>query len=516
MKISHASRPSRIIKTEAGRQGGFVMLKFALLLVPLLMMVGFSVDIGYWYNRTASIQKAADAAALAGVVWLPDTASATTQARTVAQRNGFEHGVDGVTVEVESVIGQTRRLRVTISDPSVGSFFYEGLTGRRIPIGRAATAEYVLPVPLGSPQNVFGTDPTLPASQRANLWGNIHGPKTNSISGDAFAPSCRGSENCATQTNDSYRPAGYLYAIDVPAGVTGMDIQIYDAGLAVRTAENIETGDTNYGGGTDRTTTVWTVYNRDSTEVDVTDNPVATSSLCSSTPASPWNGSVAGQAVWSIPEQNSATGAQAPFKNNWASICRRTGGATAGRYLLRVQTTGNGSGANRYAIRVQASSTVKPRISGYGDMSMYNNVSAGNAEFFLAEVEPAHRGKTLELKLYDPGEVSRFSNGTGGNGTMEIIAPSGSVAPSCGASDTGGVLTGTLSPCRFATATGGTARFNGQWVTIRIAIPTTYSCTMGTIPGCWWKIRYIIDGQGNDTTTWSAQVVGDPVHLVEE
>ena len=76
MKISHTPRPSRVIKTEVGRQGGFVLLKFALLLVPLLLMVGFSVDVGYWYNRTAAIQKAADAAALAGVVWLPDTGTA--------------------------------------------------------------------------------------------------------------------------------------------------------------------------------------------------------------------------------------------------------------------------------------------------------------------------------------------------------------------------------------------------------------------------------------------------------
>ena len=30
------------------------------------------------------------------------------------------------------------------------------------------------------------------------------------------------------------------------------------------------------------------------------------------------------------------------------------------------------------------------------------------------------------------------------------------------------------------------------------------------------EFYYIIDGQGNDTTTWAAQVIGDPVHLIEE
>lgn len=35
------------------------------LLIPLLLMVGLSVDVGSWYNRSSDIQKAADAAALA-------------------------------------------------------------------------------------------------------------------------------------------------------------------------------------------------------------------------------------------------------------------------------------------------------------------------------------------------------------------------------------------------------------------------------------------------------------------
>jgi hypothetical protein len=65
---------------------------------------------------------------------------------------------------------------------------------------------------------------------------------------------------------------------------------------------------------------------------------------------------------------------------------------------------------------------------------------------------------------------------------------------------------------------GGAAQFNGAWVTLQIDIPNTYSCTLGvtTTAGCWWKIKYIISGQGNDTTTWSADIIGDPVHLVEE
>lgn len=59
-------------------------------------------------------------------------------------------------------------------------------------------------------------------------------------------------------------------------------------------------------------------------------------------------------------------------------------------------------------------------------------------------------------------------------------------------------------------------KFNGAFVALAVPIPTTYNCTLGTLPGCWWKIRYIINGQANDTTTWSADIIGDPVHLIED
>ena len=126
IRIGHSPRRSRVITTDfARRQGGFVLLKFALLLVPLLLMVGFSVDVGYWYNRTAAIQKAADAAALAGVVWLPDLDKAEDYALEAAARNGFVDGVDQISVDVSQVQGNEHQLRVRITDPSVGSYFYE-------------------------------------------------------------------------------------------------------------------------------------------------------------------------------------------------------------------------------------------------------------------------------------------------------------------------------------------------------------------------------------------------------
>ncbi len=71
--------------TTPPRQRGYVLVTFALLLVPLLLLAGLSIDVGSWYNRASDMRKAADAAALAGVVWLPNEAAARSNLGTKGQ-----------------------------------------------------------------------------------------------------------------------------------------------------------------------------------------------------------------------------------------------------------------------------------------------------------------------------------------------------------------------------------------------------------------------------------------------
>ena len=58
---------------------------------------------------------------------------------------------------------------------------------------------------------------------------------------------------------------------------------------------------------------------------------------------------------------------------------------------------------------------------------------------------------------------------------------------------------------------------------MKLQIPTDYGCA-SPIPPCvevnppldgWYKIRYI-SSFPFDVTTWSVDIVGDPVHLVHE
>jgi hypothetical protein len=205
----------------------------------------------------------------------------------------------------------------------------------------------------------------------------------------------------------------------------------------------------------------------------------------------------------------------ATYKNRWAPLCASPL-TVPGRYWLQVQSTGPGDGANRYALRATSAGAPKATLSAFRDMSMFNNQLDVNPNFYLAKVDPIHKGKTFLVSLYDPGEI----NVAGAQ--MEVLDPSGAVAPSCKVSkftnptDSTAYEVVTLSPCSIPTtnATGG-ALYNGRLLTIDIKIPTTYSCAF-----CWWRIRYNLgptpSGSPADTTTWSAAIKGDPVHLVNE
>lgn len=65
---------------------------------------------------------------------------------------------------------------------------------------------------------------------------------------------------------------------------------------------------------------------------------------------------------------------------------------------------------------------------------------------------------------------------------------------------------------QITTNNGSANLFNGCWLTIDIAIPSNYQGHQGG----WWRIRYTMNGSGtsSDVTTWTAEIQGNPVHLV--
>jgi hypothetical protein len=231
--LNHHSAPRRRALAQKNGEQGYIMVMFALLLVPLLLMAGFAVDVGKWYSRSSDMRRAADAAALAGVVWLPDEASARTAALAAAARNGFVPS-STVSITVTASTQSERRLKVTIKDTKVGSFFYSSLGGKDIELNRTSFAEYVLAVPMGSPRNFFGTG-TLLQSYTATgitpefLYQSVNPYCTDKFNGDRYQSGYNG-DTCSGTTNSEYRTSGYSMYIEAPEGRRApIDVKLYDA-----------------------------------------------------------------------------------------------------------------------------------------------------------------------------------------------------------------------------------------------------------------------------------------------
>src|SRR5438093_12029671 len=126
---------------------GQTLVIVGLTVMVLLGFLGLVADIAWYQVNLARVQRAADAGALAGVVYLPGNLSgAVTAAKNESMKNGFQDGVGGVTVIASPDGGNDRILRVDVDAP-VRSYFARlfgvgSFDGRRI-----ARAEFILPVP---------------------------------------------------------------------------------------------------------------------------------------------------------------------------------------------------------------------------------------------------------------------------------------------------------------------------------------------------------------------------------
>lgn len=481
----------------------------AMILVLLLGISAFAVDLGWAYLNGARLQRAADSAALAGVVYLPaDTDSAGQFAVNGANANGWDIG----TVNGSSIGGgpdalswrqiEDNKMEVTLST-TIRTFFLPVLGFNTFDITRRATAEYAKPVPIGSPFPCFGNSPGVSECPDGNFWAAIQMPYTAKHHGDPYQSLCITANfaqppgNCVGGTNPQYRPEGYYFAVEVPEGASDLTVSVYDATFWRRpTTANpcdvdIETGDCDRLGQTNwiNTTNTGTqnthfqLYAPDSTPLDPTDND-------------PVEG-----CVEVVVEHRDST-----YLNTWRAVCTDLT-TVPGIYVLRVWTTGNSGGSNHYSVRATADGGT-PRIYGINDISIFTNQSDTLMNMYLAEVEEIHAGKTLELNLYDVGEDDFEA-------WMTFRMPDGTV-PSCdwAATDEAGNQTVSGSgTCRIQTSDEiGEAlhrRFNAQWLKILIEIPGNYTCASD----CWWRVE-IDNEQPHDRTTWAARVVGNPVQLV--
>jgi Flp pilus assembly protein TadG len=251
------------LKARDRDERGYVTILLAVLLSSgfLFAAMAISIDTSRWYDEMNRIQKAADAAALAGVPYLPfDLPNATARAKQVAARNGYDDASPDIDVVVQ--IGDlASQLQVTITSKIKNSFGgFIGLSTTTL--SRTATADYKGPAPMGSPCNTFGNEPNAGGgsssptptgtaqgaspfsncSRNPTFWGVVEGPETGKLQGDRYSTKgCEttGVDGCTGTTNDEYGPKvsststtafGYTFVVKVQTAAVGLpvNLQVYD------------------------------------------------------------------------------------------------------------------------------------------------------------------------------------------------------------------------------------------------------------------------------------------------
>ena len=252
----------RVWRSRRANQAGYVAILVATLIPTVFIAcAAVAVDTGNWYAQQKDMQKAADAAALAGVPYLPnDMPSATTKALEVAKRNGYDDAVADVTVVV-SVGDRPTQLKVVIT-AVVQNTFGKVIGVPTATLTRTAVADYQGPQPMGSPCNTFGnepsqgianplttangsalgTSPLVNCSSNPQLWATIQGPQVDKEWGDRYQSipcTGAGTDNCSSSKNDEYADEGYFWVVKVGAGAVGkaITVQLYDPAYVVTKAD---------------------------------------------------------------------------------------------------------------------------------------------------------------------------------------------------------------------------------------------------------------------------------------
>lgn len=381
----------------------------------------------------------------------------------------------------------------------------------------------------------------IDSNRSPGFWAMIEGPGTVSPNGDAYNTRCYINNNCSgSPQNVQYRPPtdtdrGFWYVVKMPNVALGpVDINVFDA--SYNSAGNVDqlAGDRSLGGAS-AFVTEFSVWRQDS--------PLDFSAKSRYGPATSGD-QTEGSCYWSL-------GGETAFRGQWNRLCTIAAPVPGALYLVNVQSVGtSGNGINGYALEAVANggTGTQPALYAYANMGMQNNNTCSPtpctpppATFYLAEVGPQYAGKTLVVDLWDPGDAtgnaSLFPKMPSSSAPKPVVdVPFGdceytsSPAPSAqqSSSDGGptGVIRNTQQPSNFPSRCGirstvsGNRQFNGEWLTIRIAIPSTYTCTLGVNPetsagSCWWGIEYNFSASANDVTTWRARIEGNPVHLTQ-
>jgi Flp pilus assembly protein TadG len=374
-----------------------------------------------------------------------------------------------------------------------------------------------------------------PALNPRGFWATMNTEGAANVNGDAFQPyydnpTSSVAPACSVATGDRacYDADNYYnYAVEMPAGTTNGSVYVYDPVFCAVSAGS-GTGD-RWFGGSNGVSSYFELYNTQNTLYDVTDDTQVSTSgtLFQQVAASDttMGGSGGSECKYLA---NSTYGDGRDYHDRWYRMYSGlTGGPSGTVYRLHTTSTDpnnvaqqrNTNGESSFALYASATGGT-PRVYGLGAMQMFTPLSASGgstfSEFYLAQIDAVHAGKTVEIKLWDPGDTSPLS----ANLQIEIPTASGWSPTTMDYTAAKGTTNSGATNCDSTSGTGvtsivtstPTSRFNGCWLTIDVVIPISYTAPQSG----WWKIKYNMSGSGtsNDVTTWKVQIRGNPVHLI--
>src|SRR5712691_2760078 len=287
------------MRTDSFRreQSGQTLVIVALMIVALLGFTGLVTDIAWYEVNLMRVQRAADAAALAGVVYLPgNVIGAQTAAQQEASKNGFTDNGTTIRVIATPEALNNRILGVTVSAP-VRSWFARLLGVTQFSARRNARAEFVLPVPMGSPEDYYGinvvcrntdTSPICPqvpsAAGAGNLaplgfFGGVEARGTERQNGDAYSTYYDGRPTL----NPGFDANGYQYIVEFGPGTVGGSVWLYDpmfcaTGAGTSSGRRLGAGDNWFTNGSTGITTVYNLLDMNGTPYTLADDTLIATS----------------------------------------------------------------------------------------------------------------------------------------------------------------------------------------------------------------------------------------------
>ena len=525
--------PEPLNATTSGGEAGYVLATTALLLIPLMIFAALAVDVGGWYSKATQTQRAADAAALAAVVHMPNETNAAVAALEVAASNGFvdQPGCDDLPCNPASfpqvVVSKVGNEQVRVDIFTLGEVYFGGVVidENELAIQRFATAQYVLPVPMGNPTSALGVGTDFTNGAPANYWLRAMTECEGRATGDFVGAGGGCSGGVAQNSNPNHRDEGHTFIVDVPADGN------YTLQARTTCFDRASRDQANAG-------MRFRFFDADDTAIDDNDN-VLQPPLVDVQINRPGTGTCAANGSdWSIGFEPAPWVDIAPIfaKGRYVLQAKNTDFAAARRSLYSLRIVPSGTTTNWVCTRLgpTASATcpnifAKKYLTAYTDAAMFPAGEIGLTRLYLAEIDEIHEGKTMHIELFDPADgiesvrivdphgdyvdfdwhsIDCSSYGYRCGTHADYGSPAAPISQTC---DQGGVLVSCLKQ--------DLPTINFQDRTLLIVLDLDgYECqeVAGEPENCWWQVEYEDNNaSSSETTTWGVSIIGDPIRLTE-